>query len=128
MSDGTDRGTPVSQTTLDDRYNTPAITDVRGAFNIDGNTLHVTADFMSFANMSDVKAFVTVNEKVIEKNGANGESEFRHILLTMLGGDQYKNTMFIQLILKCKYKIKKILILEETEKGTNEKNTRKPNK
>ena len=36
--------------------------------------------------------------------------------------------MFIQLILKCKYKIKKILILEETEKGTNEKNTRKPNK
>ena len=86
MLDGTDRGTPVSQTTLDDRYNTPAITDVRGAFNIDGNILHVTADFMSFANMSDVKAFVTVNEKVIEKNGANGESEFRHILLTMLGG------------------------------------------
>ena len=41
---------------------------------------------MSFANMSDVKAFVTVNEKVIEKIGANGESEFRHILLTMLGG------------------------------------------
>ena len=37
--------------------------------------------------------------------------------------------MFIQLILKCKYKIKKkILILEETEKGTNKKNTRKPNK
>ena len=86
MSDGTDRGTPVSQTTLDDRYNTPAITDVRGAFNIDGNILHVTADFMSFTNMSNVKAFVTVNEKVIEKNGANGESEFRHILLTMLGG------------------------------------------
>ena len=86
MLDGTDRGTPVSQTTLDDRYNTPAITDVRGAFNIDGNILHVTADFMSFANMSDVKAFVTVNEKVIEKNGAYGESEFRHILLTMLGG------------------------------------------
>ena len=86
MLDGDDRGTPVSQATLDSRFNTPAIADVRGAFNIDGNTLYVTADFMSYANMSDVKAFVTVNEKVIEKNGANGESEFRHILLKMLGG------------------------------------------
>ena len=86
MLDGDDRGTPVSQATLDSRFNTPAIADVRGAFNIDGNTLHVTADFMSYANMSDVNAFVTVNEKVIEKNGANGESEFRHILLKMLGG------------------------------------------
>ena len=86
MLDGEDRGTPITQATLDSRFNTPAIADVRGAFNIDGNTLHVTADFMSYANMSDVKAFVTVNEKVIEKNGANGESEFRHILLKMLGG------------------------------------------
>jgi len=85
MLDGDDRGTPVSQATLDSRFNTQAIADVRGAFNIDGNTLYVTADFMSYANMSDVKAFVTVNEKVIEKNGANGESEFRHILLKMLG-------------------------------------------
>ncbi len=86
MLDGEDRGTPITQATLDSRFNTPAIADVRGAFNIDGNTLHVTADFMSYANMSDVKAFVTVNEKVIEKNGTNGESEFRHILLKMLGG------------------------------------------
>ena len=86
MLDGEDRGTPITQATLDSRFNTPAIADVRGAFNIDGKTLHVTADFMSYANMSDVKAFVTVNEKVIEKNGANGESEFRHILLKMLGG------------------------------------------
>ena len=86
MLDGMDYGVPVSQAELDSRYNTPAITDIRGAFSIDGNTLNVTADFMSYADMSNVKAFVTVNEKVIEKNGANGEREFRHILLKMLGG------------------------------------------
>ena len=86
--DGMDKGTPISQATLDSRYETPAITDIRGAFNIDGNTIYVTADFMSYADMSNVKAFVTINEKVIEKNGANGEREFRHINLKMLGGAQ----------------------------------------
>lgn len=83
--DGMDKGTPINQSTLNSRYDTPAIADVRGAFNIDGNTLNVTADFMSYADMN-VKAFVTVNEKVIEKNGANGEREFYHIMLKMLGG------------------------------------------
>lgn len=86
FTDGMDKGTPINQSTLDSRYNTPALADIRGAFNIDGNTLNVTADFMSFADMSNVRAFVTVNEKVIEKNGANGEREFRHILLKMLSG------------------------------------------
>ena len=84
--DGMDKGT-INQSTLNSRYETPAIADVRGAFNIDGNTLNVTADFMSYADMN-VKAFVTVNEKVIEKNGANGEREFHHIMLKMLGGAQ----------------------------------------
>ncbi len=86
FTDGMDKGTPINQSTLDSRYNTPALADIRGAFNIDGNTLNVTADFMSFADMSNVRAFVTVNEKLIEKNGANGEREFRHILLKMLSG------------------------------------------
>lgn len=85
--DGMDKGTPINQSTLNSRYETPALADVRGAFNIDGNTLNVTADFMSYADMN-VKAFVTVNEKVIEKNGANGEREFHHIMLKMLGGAQ----------------------------------------
>lgn len=86
--DGLDKGKPISQSTLDSRYNTPALADVRGAFNIDGNTLNVTADFMAYADITGVKAFITVNEKVIEKIGANGEREFYHIMLKMLGGDE----------------------------------------
>ena len=86
--DGIDKGRPISQAVLDNRYETPAIADVRGIFNVEGNTLNVTADFMAYADMNDVRAFVVVNEKVIEKNGAMGETEFHHIMLKMLGGDE----------------------------------------
>ena len=65
---------------------TPAYADIRGAFNVEGNTINVTADFMSYVQMENVKAFVAVNEKVTTGNvGSNGETEFHHVMMKMLG-------------------------------------------
>ena len=88
--DGMDFGAPITQSELTERYNTAAFADIRGAFSIDGTTINVIADFMSYSELNNVRAFITVNEKVIEKNGANGEKEFRHIMLKMLTGTSGK--------------------------------------
>ena len=64
----------------------PAYADIRGAFNVEGNTINVTADFMSYVKMENVKAFIAVNEKVTTGNvGSNGETEFHHVMMKMLG-------------------------------------------
>ena len=66
-------------------YNTPAFTDVRGSFNIDGNTINVKVDFMSYYDLNNAKAFVTVNEKETHGNvGSNGETTFHHIFMKFL--------------------------------------------
>ncbi|MBQ2852345.1 MAG: hypothetical protein IJE76_03025, partial [Bacteroidales bacterium] len=58
---------------------------MRGAFNVQGNTINVTADFMSYFNMSGVNAYISINEKTTTGNvGTNGETEFHHILMKML--------------------------------------------
>ena len=84
--DGIDQGfTSVTQGALDEHYATPAFADVRGAFNVQGNTINVTADFMSYFNMSGVNAYISINEKTTTGNvGTNGETEFHHILMKML--------------------------------------------
>ena len=84
--DGIDQGfTSVTQTALDEHYATPAFADVRGAFNVEGNTINVIADFMSYFNMSGVNAYISINEKTTTGNvGTNGETEFHHILMKML--------------------------------------------
>ena len=84
--DGIDQGfTSVTQGALDEHYATPAFADVRGAFNVQGNTINVTADFMSYFNMSGINAYISINEKTTTGNvGTNGETEFHHILMKML--------------------------------------------
>lgn len=75
----------VSQEDLDASYNSPCFANIRGAFNIEGNTINITADFMSYIKMEDMRAFISINEKVTTENvGNNGETEFHHIMMKML--------------------------------------------
>ncbi len=84
--DGADQGfSSVSQGALDAQYNTPAFANVRGAYTIDGNTINIVADFMSYVDLTDVRAYISINEKMTTGNtGSNGESEFHHIMMKML--------------------------------------------
>ena len=77
--------TSVSQYQLDNSYNEAAFVNIKGAFNIEGKTINVTADVMSYVNLKNVKTFVSVNEKTTTGNkGDNGETEFHHIMMKML--------------------------------------------
>ena len=77
--------TAVSQYQLDNSYNETAFVDIKGAFNIEGKTINVTADVMSYIDLKNMKTFVTVNEKKTTGNvGTNGETEFHHIMMKML--------------------------------------------
>lgn len=84
--DGEDQGyAAVQQTVLDNHYNAPAFADVRGSFNVSGNTITVKVDFMAFYDLNTAKAFVTVNEKETHGNvGTNGETSFHHIFMKFL--------------------------------------------
>ena len=84
--EGTNLGaTVMTQGQLDNAYNTPSFADVRGSFNVDGNTITVKVDFMSYYDMTAEKALVTVNEKVTHNNvGSNGETEFHHVFMKFL--------------------------------------------
>ena len=76
----------ISQEKMDISYNTPSFFDIRGSFTLNDNTITVIADFMPYINIKNLKAYVTVNEKTTTKNiGNNGETEFHHILMKMLG-------------------------------------------
>lgn len=79
---------PVTTNNLMMRYNTPAFADIRGAFNVEGNTINLSADVMSYIDLNDVRTFITINEKVTTENtveyGGNGETEFRHIMMKMV--------------------------------------------
>lgn len=84
--DGADQGyAAVSQNALNNAYANPAFGDVRGSFNVDGNTINVKVDYMSYYDMNVEKAFVTVNEKETHNNvGSNGETTFHHIMMKFL--------------------------------------------
>ena len=76
-----------NQTTLDQYYNKAAFADVRGSFTIEGSTINIIADFMSYVQMDNVRAFVVVNEKETTGNvGSNGETSFHHVMMKMLDG------------------------------------------
>ena len=50
------------------------------------STITVIADFFSYSDIKNASAYISVNEKVTSKNvGVNGETEFHHILMKMLG-------------------------------------------
>ena len=75
----------ITQEDIDSKISQPSIANIRGSFNIDGNTIKVIADFMSYINMDDVSAFISINEKTTTGNtGSNGETEFHHIMMKML--------------------------------------------
>ena len=84
--DGMSKGSNyLTQEMLEERYNTTAYADIRGAFTIDGDNIYIIADFLSYVQLDNVLAFVTVNEKTTIKNtGSNGETEFHHIMMKML--------------------------------------------
>lgn len=84
---GTDQGhTYLTQEILDSANEQTGYSNVRGAFNIEGNTINVIADFMSYVKMENVKAFISVNEKETNNNtGSNGETAFHHVFMKMLG-------------------------------------------
>ena len=75
----------LNDETFQNHYNTPALANVRGAFTVDGNTINVVADFMTYFDTEDIKAYVSVNEKTTTGNvGNNGEKEFHHVMMKML--------------------------------------------
>ena len=84
--DGRNKGSNyLTQTMLDERYNTPAYADIRGAFSLEDDNIYIIADFMSYITLDNVVAYITVNEKTTVQNiGSNGETEFHHILMKML--------------------------------------------
>ena len=66
------------------QYEVPAYVNIKGAFDVDYDSIRIVADFMSYVNINNVRAYVSVNERTTTKNvSENGETEFHHISLTM---------------------------------------------
>ena len=92
--DGMNVELPLTQEKFDERRNASTFVNIRGAFNVEGNTINITADFMSYVDIASARAHVTVNEKTTTENavapndGGNGETEFHHILMKMLENAQ----------------------------------------
>ena len=99
--DGMNVELPLTQEKFDERRNASTFVNIRGAFNVEGNTINITADFMSYVDLDNVKAHISVNEKTTTENavapsdGGNGETEFHHILMKMLESSQ-GNTISIK--------------------------------
>ena len=84
--DGVDQGYgAVSEDNFMASQEKPAFANVRGTYTTEGNIINIKADFMSYINMEDVRAFITVNEKTTTGNASsNGETEFHHVMMKML--------------------------------------------
>ena len=81
--------TSINDVTFNSCYDTPALANVRGAFKVEGNTINVIADFMTYFNAKGIKAYISVNEKTTTNNvGTNGEKEFHHVMMKMLNDDK----------------------------------------
>ena len=83
---GTNLGSSsISQYQLEESYNTNAYVNIKGAFNMEGNTINVTTDVMSYIDIENAKVFISVNEKHTTGNASyNGETDFYHIMMKML--------------------------------------------
>ena len=92
--DGMNVELPLTQEKFDKRRNASTFVNIRGAFNVEGNTINIVADFMSYVDIANARAHVSVNEKTTTDNavapsdGGNGETEFHHILMKMLENAQ----------------------------------------
>ena len=79
----------VSPEDIDSIFGSNTFLDVRGAFTVEGNTINIIADFMSYIKIDSVRAFISINEKVTTENVAtNGETEFHHIMMKMIADDK----------------------------------------
>ena len=83
--DGSDQGFgAIKAQNFEAQYNKPAYVNISGAFDVDYDSIRIAADFMSYVNINNVRAYVSVNERTTTKNATeNGETEFHHISLTM---------------------------------------------
>ena len=83
--DGSDQGFGAIKTqNFNAQYEVPAYVNIKGAFDVDYDSIRIVADFMSYVNINNVRAYVSVNERTTTKNvSENGETEFHHISLTM---------------------------------------------
>ena len=85
LLDGVPQDGALTQEAFDAELEKQALAEIRGAFEVEGNRIMVTADLMSYAKLENVVAYVTVNEKTTTGNvGSNGETSFHHILMKML--------------------------------------------
>ena len=79
----------VSPEDINSIYGSSTFFDMRGSFTVEGNTINITADFMSYIKMDSVRAYISVNEKTTTENtlpiddGGNGETEFHHIMMKL---------------------------------------------
>ena len=79
----------VTSEALNAAFGTQTFADIRGAFNVEGNVINITADFMSYITMDSVRAYISVNEKTTTENAStNGEKEFHHITMKMLNDSE----------------------------------------
>ena len=84
--DGVNMGAvAVTANQLNQSINSDAFVKIKGAFDIEGTTINVTADVLPYITLEGCKVFATVNEKTTTGNvGTNGETEFHHIMMKML--------------------------------------------
>ena len=63
----------------------PAYFDIKGSFTVEGNTINVIADFMAYAHIENVRAFVAVSEKTTTNNlGNDEETQYHHVMMKMM--------------------------------------------
>ena len=85
LLDGVPQDGALTQDAFDAELEKQALAEIRGAFDVEGNRIIVTADLMAYAKLENVIAYVAVNEKTTTGNvGTNGETSFHHILMKML--------------------------------------------
>ena len=84
--DGEDFGAAaISNNDFYAEYNRPAYVDIKGAFEMEGSVINITADVMSLVNIPNIRVFVSINETTTTGNASyNGETEFHHIMMKML--------------------------------------------
>ena len=84
--DGQVKSSAITQSELDERFNSTSYVDIVGSFEVEGNTINVIADVISYIDLPNVKMFLSINEKTTTGNASsNGMTEFHHIFLKMLG-------------------------------------------
>ena len=91
--DGDDQGNAaVQQSVFNNHLEREAFMDIRGSFDVSGNTITVRVDAMPYVDI-EASLFVSVNEKETHNNvGGNGETSFHHVFMKMLTsaqGDSY---------------------------------------